>query len=73
MPLEWISNYKNLKKNSIPALTTEATFKRCVDRTVKTIVKKSDEEKSPSGKPPVFCTMMITPKTAEKETTNPCY
>ena len=67
MPLEWISNYENFKKNSALAVATEATFKRSDDDTVKTIFKRPDEEEPSSGNPLVFHTMMITLGAAEKK------
>ena len=67
MPLEWISNYENFKKNNTPAVATEASFQRFADGTVKTIFKKPEQEESSSGLPPVFHTMMITLGTAEKK------
>ena len=66
MLFEWISNYENFKKNSTPAVATEATFKRSVDGTVKTIFKKPDEEEPSGGNPPIFHTMIITPGAVEK-------
>ena len=53
MPLEWISNYENLKKNSTPAVAIEATFKISVDETIRTIFKMPDEEE-PSGRNPLI-------------------
>ena len=67
MRLEWISNYENFKKNNTPTVATEATFQRSVDRTVKTIFKRPDQEEPSSGNPPVFHTMMIILGAAEKK------
>ena len=36
MPLEWISNYENFKKNSTLVIATEATFRKFADGTIKT-------------------------------------
>ena len=66
MPLEWISNYENFKKNSTPAVATKATFKKATDGTVRTIFKRPDEEESSGGNLPIFHTMMITLGVAEK-------
>ena len=51
MPLEWINNYENFKKNNTPIIATEATFKRSTDGTVKTIFKRPDEEEPSRGNP----------------------
>ena len=67
MPLEWISNYENFKKNSTLAVAIEASFKRSDDGTVKTIIKRPDEEQPSGGNPFVFHTMMITLGAAEKK------
>ena len=67
MPLEWISNYENFKRNSTPAVSTEASFQRSADGTVRTIFKRPDQEEPSEGNPPVFHTMMITPGAAEKK------
>ena len=65
MPLEWISNYENFKRNSTFAIATKATFRRSVNGTIKTIFKKSNEEEPFSENLLVFYTMMITPGVAE--------
>ena len=67
MPLEWVGNYENFKKNSTPTVAIEATFKRTTNGTIRTIFKRLDEEEPSSGNPPVFHTMMITLGAAEKK------
>ena len=66
MLLEWISNYKNFKKNSTPAIATKATVRRSVNGTIRAIFKRQDKEEPSDGNPPIFHTMMIIPKTVEK-------
>ena len=63
MPLEWISNYENFKKNSTLAVATGATFRRSV---VKTIFQRADKEEASGRIPPIFLIMMIAFGTTEK-------
>ena len=66
MPLEWITNYENLKRNNTLVIATIATFRRFIDEIVKSIFQKTDEEGPFGGKPPIFLTMMINVGAAEK-------
>ena len=59
IPLEWITNYEKIHQDRRQIQSQEATFRRSVDRTVKTIFKKPDE--GPSSNSPIFQTMMIRP------------
>ncbi|CAI8595172.1 unnamed protein product [Vicia faba] len=59
VPLEWITNYEKIHQDRRQIQSQEATFRRSVDKTVKTIFKKTDE--GPSSIPPIFQTMMIRP------------
>ena len=67
MPLEWISNYENFKKNNTLGVAIEVSFQRTADGIVRTIFKKLEQEEPSRGLPPVFYTMMITSRTAEKK------
>ncbi|KAI5423648.1 hypothetical protein KIW84_030028 [Lathyrus oleraceus] len=59
IPLEWITNYKRLHVDKRPIQSQEATFRRSIDKTVKTIFKKPDEGSTSMS--PIFQTMMIQP------------
>ncbi|KAK2366858.1 hypothetical protein QL285_080194 [Trifolium repens] len=76
IPLEWITNYEKIHQDRRPIQSQEASFRRSVDRSVKTIFKKPDEGrrsvdgairtifKNPdegSSSTPIFQTMMIQP------------
>ncbi|KAI5393689.1 hypothetical protein KIW84_060707 [Lathyrus oleraceus] len=43
IPLEWITNYERLHVDRRPIQSQEATLRRSIDKTVKTIFKKPDE------------------------------
>ncbi|CAK8533744.1 unnamed protein product [Lathyrus sativus] len=59
IPFEWITNYEKLHVNKRPIQSQEATFRRYVDKTDKTIFKKPDEGSSSIS--PIFQTIMIQP------------
>ncbi|KAI5411212.1 hypothetical protein KIW84_056371 [Lathyrus oleraceus] len=59
IPLEWITNYERLHVDRRPIQSQEATFKRSIDKTVKTIFKKPGEGSTSMS--PIFQTMMIQP------------
>ncbi|KAI5420414.1 hypothetical protein KIW84_044273 [Lathyrus oleraceus] len=59
IPLEWITNYERLHVDIRPIQSQEATFRRSIDKTVKTIFKKPDEGSTSMS--PIFQTMMIQP------------
>ncbi|KAI5400362.1 hypothetical protein KIW84_065304 [Lathyrus oleraceus] len=59
IPLEWITNYERLHVDRRPIQSQEATFRRSIDKRVKTIFKKPDEESTSIS--PIFQTMMIQP------------
>ncbi|KAI5428556.1 hypothetical protein KIW84_033519 [Lathyrus oleraceus] len=57
--LEWITNYKRLHVDRRPTQSQEATFRRSINKTVKTIFKKPNEGSTSMS--PIFQTMMIQP------------
>ncbi|KAI5391035.1 hypothetical protein KIW84_076048 [Lathyrus oleraceus] len=57
IPLEWITNYNRLHVDRRPIQSQEATFRRSIDKTVKTISKKLNEGSTSMS--PIFQTMMI--------------
>ncbi|KAI5407905.1 hypothetical protein KIW84_053954 [Lathyrus oleraceus] len=59
IPLEWITNYERLHVDRRPIQSQESTFIRSIDKRVKTIFKKPDEESTSIS--PIFQTMMIQP------------
>ncbi|KAI5421169.1 hypothetical protein KIW84_044859 [Lathyrus oleraceus] len=59
IPLEWIANYERLHVDRRPIQSQEATFRRSIDKTVKTIFKKPDEWSTSMS--PIFQIMMIQP------------
>ncbi|KAI5404686.1 hypothetical protein KIW84_051739 [Lathyrus oleraceus] len=59
IPLEWITNYERLHVDRRHVQSQEATFRRSIDKTVKTIFKKPDEWSISMS--PIFQTMMIHP------------
>nr|KYP76023.1 polyprotein [Cajanus cajan] len=62
IPLQWVTNYENLHKHhGKPIQTDQATFKRSVDGTVRTIFQQPENA---SG--PIFQTMMLEPFVKEK-------
>ncbi|RDX80469.1 hypothetical protein CR513_38976, partial [Mucuna pruriens] len=64
IPLQWVTNYEKLHENQKPIRSTEATFRRSVDGTVRTIFKKPDEG-SGSSSSSIFHSMMIKPAVKE--------
>ncbi|RDX61397.1 hypothetical protein CR513_60385, partial [Mucuna pruriens] len=60
IPLQWVTNYEKLHENQKPIRSTEATFRRSVDGTVRTIFKNPDEG-SGSSSSSIFHSMMIKP------------
>ncbi|RDY09254.1 hypothetical protein CR513_06401, partial [Mucuna pruriens] len=58
IPLQWVTNYEKLHENKRPIRSTEATFRRLVDGTVRTLFKKPDEA-SGSSSASIFQSMMI--------------
>nr|KYP54834.1 polyprotein [Cajanus cajan] len=62
IPLQWVTNYENLHKHhGKPIQTDQATFRRSVDGTVRTIFQQPE---TASG--PIFQTMMLEPFVKEK-------
>ncbi|KAI5429496.1 hypothetical protein KIW84_034183 [Lathyrus oleraceus] len=59
IPFEWITNYERLHVDIRPIQSQEATFRRSIDKRVKTIFKKPDEGSTSIS--PIFQTMMIQP------------
>ncbi|KAI5434801.1 hypothetical protein KIW84_021568 [Lathyrus oleraceus] len=59
IPLEWITNYERFHVDRRPIQSQEATFRRSIDKTVKTIFKKPDEGSTSMS--PIFQIMMIQP------------
>ncbi|KAI5424799.1 hypothetical protein KIW84_030838 [Lathyrus oleraceus] len=57
IPLEWITNYERLHVDRRPIQSQEATFRRSIDKTVKTIFKNPDEGSTSMS--PIFQIMMI--------------
>ncbi|KAI5410227.1 hypothetical protein KIW84_055642 [Lathyrus oleraceus] len=57
--LKWITNYERLHVDRRPIQSQEATFRRSIDKTVKTIFKKPDEGSTSMS--PILQTMMIQP------------
>ncbi|WVY98415.1 hypothetical protein V8G54_030566 [Vigna mungo] len=66
IPLQWVTNYEKLHENKKPLQTSEATFRRSVDGTVRTIFKQLGDEASTSSSQ-IFQSMMIRPVTKEKK------
>ncbi|WVZ06035.1 hypothetical protein V8G54_019381 [Vigna mungo] len=66
IPLQWVTNYEKLHENKKPLQTSEATFRRSVDGTVRTIFKQLGDETSTSSSQ-IFQSMMIRPVTKEKK------
>nr|KYP55623.1 polyprotein [Cajanus cajan] len=62
IPLQWVTNYENLHKHhGKPIQTDQATFRRSVDGTVRTIFQQPE---TTSGS--IFQTMMLEPFVKEK-------
>ncbi|KAI5444709.1 hypothetical protein KIW84_013111 [Lathyrus oleraceus] len=59
IPLEWITNYERLHVDRRPIQSQEATFRRSIDKTIKTIFKNPDEGSTSMS--PIFQKMMIQP------------
>ncbi|WVZ22193.1 hypothetical protein V8G54_000737 [Vigna mungo] len=62
IPLQWVTNYEKLHENKKPLHTSEATFRRSVDGTVKTIFKQRSTSSSQ-----IFQSMMIRPVIKERK------
>ncbi|RDX69502.1 hypothetical protein CR513_51373, partial [Mucuna pruriens] len=54
IPLQWVTNYEKLHENKKPIRSTEATFRRSIDGTVRTLFKKLDEPAVKEGKIPIW-------------------
>ncbi|WVY95193.1 hypothetical protein V8G54_034281 [Vigna mungo] len=66
IPLQCVTNYEKLHENKKPLQTSEATFRRSVDGTIRTIFKQLGDEASTSSSQ-IFQSMMIRPITKEKK------
>jgi len=64
VPLQWVTNYEKIHENKRPIQSMEATFRRSVDGTVRTIFKKPEGDQVSSSSH-IFQSMMIQPCTKE--------
>jgi len=65
VPMQWVTNYEKLHMNQKPMKLTEATFRRSIDGTVRTIFKAPED--TPSSSSSIFQSLMISPVTKERK------
>ncbi|RDX84613.1 hypothetical protein CR513_34315, partial [Mucuna pruriens] len=63
VPLKWVTNYEKLHYDKKPIRSMEATYRRSVDGTVKTVFRKPDEVEPSSSS--IFQSLMIRPYVKE--------
>jgi len=65
VPMQWVTNYEKLHMNQKPMKLTEATFRRSIDGTVRTIFKAPED--TPSSNSSIFQSLMISPVIKERK------